>query len=111
MYFTSNNGSQNTSAYQPTLHTLELKKDKGTDYVLSWTANGVFNSKLKPLYTAFVHTIKVFEYKIGIKFDKDPLAIEQSNYLTKTVNAYIVSKLDTWPRNPTNHLKFHNCLF
>ena len=32
MYFTSNNGSQNTFIYQPTI---ELKKSKDTDYVLS----------------------------------------------------------------------------
>ena len=33
--FTRNDGSQNTFIYQPTVGTLELKKDKGTDYVLS----------------------------------------------------------------------------
>ena len=32
--------------YQPTLNTLELKNDKGTDYVVSWKSNGVYNSKL-----------------------------------------------------------------
>ena len=45
--------------YQPTLDTLKLKKDKGTDYVLSWKSNGVYNSKLKPLYTAFLHSINL----------------------------------------------------
>ena len=35
IYFTSNDGSQNTFVYQPILDTLELKKDKGADYVLS----------------------------------------------------------------------------
>ena len=35
MYFTSNDGSQNTFVYQPTLDTLKLKKYKGTDFVLS----------------------------------------------------------------------------
>ena len=44
IYFTSNYGSQNTLLYQPTLDTLELKKDKGTDYVLSWKSNGVFKA-------------------------------------------------------------------
>ena len=34
MFSTSNDGSQNTFAYQPTLDTLELKENKGTDYVL-----------------------------------------------------------------------------
>ena len=56
MYFTSNDRSQNTFAYQPTLVTLEFKKGKGTDYVLSWKSKGVFNSELKPLYTAFLYS-------------------------------------------------------
>ena len=34
--FTSNNGSQKTFANQPTLDKLESKKDKVTDYGLSW---------------------------------------------------------------------------
>ena len=34
IHFTSNVESQNMFFYQPTLDTLELKKDKGTDYVL-----------------------------------------------------------------------------
>ena len=48
---------------------------------------------------------------MGIKFDKEPLAIEPNNYLTKIVNVYIVHDLDTWPRNPTNNFKLKNCLF
>ena len=35
IYFTSNDGYQNTFVYQPTLDTLELKKEKSTEYVLS----------------------------------------------------------------------------
>ena len=69
------------------------------------------NSKLKPLYTAFLHSIKSSEYRIRIKFDKDPLAVKQNNYLIKIVNVYIVYDLDAWPRNPTNNFKFKNCLF
>ena len=38
-----------TLVYQPTLDTLELKKDKGTDYIHSWESKGVFNSKLERL--------------------------------------------------------------
>ena len=49
--------------------------------------------------------------RMGIKFDKDPLAVEQRNYTTKIVNVYIVLDLDVWPRNPTNNSKFKNCLF
>ena len=47
LYFTSNDGLQNMFVYQPTFDTLELKKGEGTDYV--------YTSKLKPLYTAFLH--------------------------------------------------------
>ena len=90
IYFTCNDGSQSTFVYQPTLNTLELKKDKGTAYVLSWKSKGVFSSKLKPLYSSFLNSIKLSEYRIGIKFDKYPLAVEQKNYLTKIVNVYIV---------------------
>ena len=53
MHFTGNDRSQNAFVYQPTLDKLKLKKYKGTDYALSWKSNGVCNSKLKPLYTAF----------------------------------------------------------
>ena len=43
-----------------------------------------------PLYTAFLHSITLFGYKVGIKFDKDHLAVGKNNYATKIVNAYIV---------------------
>ena len=36
IYFKSSDGSQDMFVNQPTLDTLELKKDKGIDYVLSW---------------------------------------------------------------------------
>ena len=111
IYFTSNDGSQNTFAYQPTLDTLELIKDKTTNYILSWKSNGVFNSKLRPLYTTFLNNIKLSEYRIRIKFDNNPLTVEKSNYLTKTVNVYIACDSDAWARNPTNNFKFKNCLF
>ena len=58
-----------------------------------------------------MNNTKISEYRIGIKFDKEPLAVEQSNYLTKIGNVYIVYDLDAWPRNPPNHFKFKNCLF
>ena len=76
IYFTSNDGSQNAFVYQPTLDTLELQKDKGTDYVLSWKSKAIYNSKLKPLYTAFLHSIELCSYKMWIKLDEDPLTVE-----------------------------------
>ena len=111
MYFTSNDGSQKTFVYQPTLDVLESKKGKGIDYVLSWRSNGVYDSKLKLLYTAFLHIAILSGYRTGTKFDKGRLAIEQDNYLTKIVNIYIVYNLVAWSRNPTNNFKFENSLF
>ena len=63
------------------------------------------------LNTVFLHSIKRPEYRIGIKFDKDSLAVEQKNYLTKIVNVYIIYDLQSWPRNPADNFKFKNCLF
>ena len=48
---------------------------------------------------------------MGIKYDKDPLTVEQNNQASKIVNVYIVFDLETCPRNPTNNFKFKNCLF
>ena len=94
IYFTSNDGSQNAFIYQPTLDTFELKEGKGTDFVLCWKSKGLYNSKIKPLYTAFLHSIKLSEYRMGIKFDEDPLAVEQNSYVSKIVNVYIGYDLD-----------------
>ena len=58
-----------------------------------------------------MHSKKLSGYKVGIKFDKDSLAVEQNNYATKIVNAYIVCDVDAWPRNSTNNFKFKNCVF
>ena len=94
IYFTRNDRSLNTFAYQPTLDALELKKEKCTDYVLTWKSKGVFISKLKPFILPSC-TTKFSKYKTGMKFDKDLLSIEQDNYLTKIVNVYIVYHLYT----------------
>ena len=74
-------------------------------------SKGVYISKLKPLNTVFLCSIKLCGYKVGTKYDKDPLVVEQNNYETKIVNTYIVYKLDAWPRNPSNNFTFKNCLF
>ena len=111
IYFTSNNGSQNTPVYQPTLRTLELKKDKGTDYVLSWKSDEVYNSELKRLYAVFFHCMNLSGYRMGIGFYKDPLSAEEKNYATKIINVYLVYDLDVWPIISPNTFKFKNCLF
>ena len=57
----------------------ESKKGKGIDYVLSWKSKWVFTSKRKPIYAIFLHSITFSGYKVGIKFDKDTLVVEQNN--------------------------------
>ena len=58
-----------------------------------------------------MHSIKLSQYKIGIKFDKDPLAVEQNNYLIKFVNVCIDYDLVIWSKNLTSNFRFKNCLF
>ena len=58
-----------------------------------------------------MNSIKLSGYRMGIKFDKDPLPVEQNKYLTQIVNVYIVYDLDAWPKNPAENFKFKNCLF
>ena len=108
MYFTSDDKSQNTFVCQPIIDTLESKKDKFTDYILGWKSNEKYNSKLKVSCTALLHSIKFSGYKMGIKCDKDPLSVEQNNYLTKIVDFSIAYDLAAWPRNTTDSFKFKN---
>ena len=61
---------------------------------------GEYNSKLKPLYTAFLYSIKFSVYRIGIRFDKDLLAVEQKQLIA---NIYIVYDLDACAKTPTNN--------
>ena len=79
--------------------------------VLRWKLKGVFPSKLKPLHTVFLHRIKLSGYKMEIKFDKDPVAIEQNNYVTKILIVYVVYDLNAWPKIPLRIFKLKNCLF
>ena len=49
---------------------------------------------LLTLYNTFLISIIFSGYKLRIKSDKDPLAVEQTIYVTKIVNAYIVYELN-----------------
>ena len=63
------------------------------------------------LCSCFLYSVKPSGYRIEMKFDKNPSAVEQSHYLSKIVNVYFFCDLDAWPRNPTNNIKLKNCLF
>ena len=79
---------------------LELKEDKGTEYIIAWKSKGLFKSILKALFNPLSPGIKQFEYKLGIQFLNDSLVAGNNNYLTKMLKAYI--ELDSWPRNLFN---------
>ena len=53
--------------------------------------------------------MKLFEYRIGIKFD--PLAAEKNNYLRKIVNIYIVYYVDACPKVRRRKFTLKNYLF
>ena len=91
--------------YQPTLKTIESRKDKSTDYFVGWNSKEVYSSKRKLSYTAVLHSIKRSGYRMRIQFDSDILSVEQNNYVTKIDYAYIVYDLDTWRKLPVNKLK------
>ena len=95
MHFTSNDGSQSTFVYQPTLDMLELKKTKVLIVFL-------VGNQREYIILSLSHDILVFTQKT--------LVVEQDNYATKIVNGYIVYDLDPWPRNFTNNFRFKNCL-
>ena len=77
--FFGDDGSKNMFPYQPTSNMLELKPDKGTDYVISWKSKGVYNPKLVTLNGAFLPNTKYFTRKIGMQFNNTPLVVEQNN--------------------------------
>ena len=63
------------------------------------------------MYTAFLHSIKLSEYRMRIKFNKDLLAVEQNNHARKIVNVYIFYDLDAWPKIFLRNFTIKNCLF
>ena len=62
-------------------------------------------------YISKVCNTKLSGYRIQIKFDKDPLAVEQINYLTKIVNVCIAYELNDSPKNPSINFKLKNYIF
>ena len=110
--FTSNDGTQNIFGYHLTFDILELKnKTKALIIFIVRNQKKYLILNFRKYILLSYLALKFFGYRIGIKFNKDPLAVEQSNYLTKVVNVCIVCDLDAWPRSLTNNLKFKNFLF
>ena len=70
--FFGDDGFQIMFAYQPILNVLELQEDMGS------------------------------AYKIGMRFNKSNLVVEQNNYANKIVNTSISYKLDYCPKITNN---------
>ena len=68
----------------------------------------IYNSGLKLLHD-LTPIIKYFERKIGLQFNKNVLVVEKKNYLTKTMNVYIVYDLDYWSRNLLSNFRLTKC--
>ena len=58
-----------------------------------------------------LHTIKLSGCETGIKLDKDRLAIEENNYLSKSLNVHIVHDFKACPISSANKFRFKSCLF
>ena len=67
--------------------------------------------KLASVYNAFLHDLKLSGYRIQIQFNKNIIVVEENNYPTKFVNAYIVYDLDDWQKFPLNDFKLKSWLF
>ena len=75
--------------YQPAFSRLE--KEQATEYIIERKSKGLFN----PLFKRLSRRIEKFRYKLGINFLNGSLVLENSNYLIKIVNIYIVFGLDS----------------
>ena len=84
-----------------------LKKAKA----LIGNQRGVYSSVLPQQHTAFLHNIKLYGYRTGIKFDNNVLIAEQNNYGTKNANAQIVYDLAIWLKNPLHNFELKKFLF
>ena len=90
---------------------LELKIDKGTEYVTGWKSKGFREWKCLPLHGALMPNANQLAYKIRIQFNSTPLVIVENNFTTKILNAYIVYELDSRPNIFLNNFKIESCLF
>ena len=73
----------------------------------------IYTSKLKPLYTASFHIVKLSGFGIGIMFETFSSRTKQlRNWNCKYLNCEIVNirDLDTWPKILLNNFQVKNCL-
>ena len=83
--------------YEVTFSMVDFKQVNGEYNVSTWKSKVIYNSGLKSLHN-FSSIIKYFGRKIGLQFNNSVLVVEQNNYATKIVNAYIVYEFGSWQR-------------
>ena len=103
-------GSQSMFVYQSTFSTLQLQKERALIKFLVAHQKVCIILLIFSNILIFLYSIKFFGYKIEIKFDKDPLVVEQNKYATKIVNAYIVYELDALPKNSLHNFTLKKLL-
>ena len=92
------------------IYDLRVKIDKVTEYVIAWKPKrSLYKSKVLPLHGALLAN-RIF-WVIVIQFNTTRLVLQQSNYVTKTVKAYIVYDLDNWSRIPLWKFTLKNYFF
>ena len=83
--------------YQSTFNMTGFKEKK---YLVSaLRSKGAYTTGRLPLRN-HCPIIKLNNYKLILHFNSDAFTLEQSNYATKTVNAYIVYNLDICQKRP-----------
>ena len=85
--------------------------EKTSENAISWRSKGVHISNLKLWHGAFMSRLRYYAKKIWIYLNKSPLVVEQNNYSTKIVNAYIVYDLNDSPKVPLRNFTLKNYLF
>ena len=97
--------------YQPTLNILELQKVRTLIMFLVKNKREYILLNINHCMLLSWIALNFLNKKVKLKFNKDPLAVEQNNYATKIVNAYIVYDLDNWPYNRLKNISLKSCLF
>ena len=64
---------------------LDLRTDKGTEYITGWKLKVWFEWNLLPLHDTFISKLKWFGNKIGLHFNNTPLVIVRNHLTTKSV--------------------------
>ena len=85
---------------------LKMKKARCSQFEIK---GGIYTSKLKPLYTAFLNRIKLSGFRMRMKFYQDSLTVEQNNY--KALKVYIAYDLDNWLKVSLRNFTIKKCLF